>query len=297
MKPLEILSSLPQWAKATPATILASPAWTLPCRLGDESCAMRLDAPVPAETLDILIRLGDEEHVLGIVDTPALPELHAVWSARADVPQPILLALVEKECGPLLQLLENAARRQLKIVSLAQERPAGQTAYARVFSAAGDLLSFSITLSPALAETFGQLRFLDASHPSIREIVLNAEVEVASFALGAAEIAGLAPGDALLLPEVDTIPQRLIVDGRFAASEGDVIAWRDEGVLRVLVGETREITLGSLLDAAAGNAEALAVSKPAENAPLRLSRTGAILATGRLGTVGTQRAFVVDAVS
>ncbi len=297
MKPLEILSSLPQWAKATPATILTSPAWTLPCRLGDESCALRLDAPVPAETLDILILLGDEEHVLGIVDTPALPELHAVWSARADVPQPILLALIEKECGPLLQLLENAARRQLKIMGFAQERPEAQMAYARVFSAAGDLVSFSITLSPALAETLGQLRFLDASHPSVREIVLNAEVEVASFALGTAEIAGLAPGDALLLPEVDTIPQRLIVDGRFAASGGDVIAWRDEGLLRVLAGETREITLGALLDAAAGNAEALLVAKPAENASLRLTHTGAILATGRLGAVGSQRAFVVDAVS
>ena len=297
MKPLEILSSLPQWAKATPATILASPAWTLPCRFGDESCAMRLDAPVPAETLDIQIRLGDEDHVLGVVDTPSLPNLHAVWAARAEVPAPILLALVEKECGPLLQLLENAARRQLQVVGLAQERPGGQTVCARVFSAAGDLVSFTLTLSPALAETLGQLRFIDASHPSVRESVLSAEVEIANFALGAAEIAGLAPGDALLLPEVDTIPQRLVVDGRFAASEGNVVAWRDEGMLRVLAGETSEISLGALLDAAAGNADALAIAKPSENAPLRLLRSGAIIATGRLGAVGAQRAFVIDAIS
>ena len=127
--------------------------------------------------------------------------------------------------------------------------------------------------------------------------MLTAEVEVASFALGAAELAGLEPGDALLLPEVDTIPQRLIVDGRFAASAGDVIAWRDEGLLRVLSGEPREITLGALLDAAAGNADALTVAKPAENAPLRLSRSGSVIATGRLGAVGAQRAFLVDAVS
>ena len=45
------------------------------------------------------------------------------------------------------------------------------------------------------------------------------------------------------------------------------------------------------------NADALAVAKPAENAPLRLSRSGTVLATGRLGTVGAQRAFVVDAVT
>ena len=297
MKPLEILSSLPAWAKSTPAAILASPAWTLPCRLGDESCAMRLDAPVPAETLDILIRLGDEEHVLGIVDTSGLTELHAIWSARGEVPEPILLALIEKECGPLLQLLENAARRQLQVVGLARERPELQTVCARVFSAAGDLVSFTLTLTPALVETLGLLRFIDASHPSVRESVLSAEVELASFALGTAEVAGLTPGDALLLPEVDTIPQRLIVDGRFAVLEGDVIAWRDDGLLRVLAGETREITLGALLDASAGNAEALAMAKPDANAPLRLSRSGAVLATGRLDAVGAQRAFVIDAVA
>ena len=297
MKPLEILSSLPQWAKATPAAILASPAWALPCRLGDESCSMGFDAPVPAETLDILIRLGDEEHVLGIADSPRLPELHAVWAARSDVPEPILLALVEKECGPLLQLLENAVRRQLQVMGLAQERPEANTACARVFSAGTDLISFTLTLSPALTETLGQLRFIDASHPSVRENVLGAEVEVASFALGAGEIAGLAPGDALLLPEVDTIPQKLIVDGRFAVSEGDVVAWRDEGLIRILAGETREITLGALLDAAAGNANAISVAKLPENAQLRLSRSGTVVATGRLGAVGVQRAFVVDAVA
>ena len=297
MKPLEILSSLPTWAKSTPATILASPAWKLPCRLGDETCAMSFDAPIPAETLDIRIRLGDEEHVIGIADTPGLPEIHALWATRADVPEPILLALVEKECGPLLQLLENAVRRQLKVLGLAQDRPEVQTVCARVFSNAGDFISFTLTLSPSLTETLGLLRFIDTSHQSVRESVLEAEVEVASFALGAAEIAGLAPGDALLLPEVDTIPQRLIVDGRFAVSEGNVIAWRDEGLLRVLAGEKQDISLGALLDVAAGNPDALTIAKPAENTPLRLVRSGEVIATGRLDTVGAQRAFLVDSVA
>ena len=296
MKPLEILSSLPDWAKAPSSTILASPAWTLPCRLGDESCTLRLDAPLPAETLDILIRLGDEEHVLGIVDSPRLPELHTLWGARANVPEPILLSLVEKECGPLLQLLENAVRRQLQMVGLAPSHPEGDMASARISKADGDILSFTLTLSPAIKETLGQLRFIDPSHPAVRECTLTAEVDVASFALGAAEIVGLAPGDALLLPEVDTLPPRLIVDGRFSVSNGDVLAWRDEGLLRVLVGEQREITLGALIDAAAGNADALALVPPAENVPLRLMRTDTVIATGRLGSVGAQRAFVIDAV-
>ena len=49
MKPLEILSALPDWSKATPDQLLASPAWTLPCRLGDTPCGLRLDAPRPAD--------------------------------------------------------------------------------------------------------------------------------------------------------------------------------------------------------------------------------------------------------
>ena len=35
MKPLEILSSLPKWAKASSGSLLDSPAWAMPCRLGD----------------------------------------------------------------------------------------------------------------------------------------------------------------------------------------------------------------------------------------------------------------------
>ena len=110
MKPLEILSELPQWAKATANNLLASPAWAMPCRLGEQNCTMRLDALRPSETLDLLVRLGAEEHVLGLCDSENLGELHAVWPTRAEVPEPVLLALVEKECGMLLQLIENAVR-------------------------------------------------------------------------------------------------------------------------------------------------------------------------------------------
>ena len=297
MKPLEILSALPDWSGATPGQLLASPAWTLPCRLGDRPCGLRLDAPRPAETLDIRIRLENEEHVLGLVDTSSLPELHAVWNARAEMPEPILLALVEKDCGPLLQLVENATRRQLKVLGLAGTPTEGDVLCARVFDESGGILAFTLTPSAALAETLGQLRFIDPSHPDVRERVLQAEVVYASFALGAADLSALTAGDSLLLPEVGTLAPKLIVDGRFLISEGAVSAWQADGLLRVAARETVPVALGALFDAAAGNAEALARPAPVENAPLRLvGSDGAAIATGRLGRVGAQPAFCIDAV-
>lgn len=296
MKPLEILSSLPNWSQATPGQLLASPAWTLPCRLGDTPCGLRLDAPRPAETLDIRIRLENEEHVLGLVDTPSLPELHAVWDTRAEIPEPILLALVEMDCGPLLQLIENASRRQLKVLGLATAPAESPTLCARVFSEAGDILSFTLTNSPGITETLGQLRFINTAHPDVRDRTLPAEVSYASFALSAAELAALAPGDSLLLPEIGSLAPRLIVDNRFLVSEGTLSIWKNDGLLRVVAPETATATLGALFDAAE-NAESLAQPPPAENAPLRLvGADGASIATGRLGKVGVQPAFVVDTV-
>ena len=125
MKASEILGTLPKWANATADDIVKSPAWAMPCRLGETACTMRLDANHPADALDVAIMLEDERHVLSLVDSPRFESLHALWATRAEVPEQILLALVERECGPLLQLLENAARRQLKVVGIASDEEAG----------------------------------------------------------------------------------------------------------------------------------------------------------------------------
>ena len=297
MKPTEILSALPLWANASAADLLASPAWTMPCRLGEQNCTLRLDAPRPAETLDLLVRFGDEEHVLGICDSPSLTEIHSVWAARAEMPEPILLALVEKDCGPLFQLLENAVRRQLGIVGLAHSAPAPDAPLlcAHVRSAEGEpVVSFSLTSSPALVSALGLLRFIDVANPAVRDGTLSAEVEYATFALPAADLAALAPGDALLLPEIGTMSPRKIIESRLLAGEGGVTEWKDEGTLRVVAPEPVAMTVGALIDLASGEA---APSEPAPlpaNTPLRLVRLGKTLATGRLDSVGAQQAFVVD---
>ena len=119
MKPFEILSALPRAATATPAQILDSPAFAMPCRYGEESAVLRPAAVRPTDTLSLSLLFGDEPHVLSLARSPRFPELDALWDTLADVPEPILLALAEKECGPLFQLLENAVRHQLRLAGMA----------------------------------------------------------------------------------------------------------------------------------------------------------------------------------
>lgn len=300
MKPTEIISALRPWANASAADLIASPAWTMPCRLGEHNCTLRLDAMRPAETIDLLVRFGDEEHVLGICDSPSLAELHAVWPSRADLPEPILLALVEKDCGPLFQLLENTVRRQLGVVGLSQSAPdpATKLLCAQVRSAEGEsIVSFSLTSSPAIVTALGQLRFLDAAHPAIRDSELSCEVEYAAFALSATELSALEPGDALLLPEVGTMSPRQVVEARLIVGEGGVTEWKDDGTLRVVAPEPVVMTVGTLTDLAIGNATPSAPTLLPDNTPLRLVRFGKTLASGRLDSIGAQRAFVVDDVT
>ena len=110
MKPLEILSALPQGARARPDAIVDSPAFAMPCRLGEESVVVRRASVEPAmsEMLALAVTFGDEPHELCLARSPRFPDLDRLWDRRGEVPQAVLLALVEKECGPLFQALENA---------------------------------------------------------------------------------------------------------------------------------------------------------------------------------------------
>ena len=295
MKPLEILSCLPGWSGASSEALLASPAWTMPCRLGEESCTMRIDAVRPAETLALSIMLENENHVLCIADSPGFPELHAIWETRGEVPEPILLAIVEKDCGKFFQLLENATRMQLKVVGLADSpADAGQTAFARICNTDGEtVISFTLDLTPSVISVLGHLRNLDAAHPSIREESIPAVVEYATFTIPAADLASLAQGDALLLPEIDTLRPRLVVAGRLVVSENGVAPWRDDGMLRVCAADDSVVAAGDVLDAANGQPSKATPATPPDNTPLRLVRSGQTIATGRLGRLGSQFAFLL----
>lgn len=292
MKPLEVLLALPKWGKATPDEIIDSPAFAMPCRLGEENVTLKAGAVLADDTLNLGILLGDERHTLRIARSPRFAELDKLWDSRADVPAPILLALVEKDCGPLLQLLENATRRQLRLAGLADESasPDERMLFAQVSD-----ISFALTRSDAVTAAFGILRHIDLSSPEVRSETLPAEAEYSSFALSAADIASLAVGDALLLPEIGSVPPRLVADGRFVAEANGVSQFSDDGLCRVLATETRTVTLGELFDATDGESSPIEVPAAGAGAQLRLVQNGKTLANGRLDRIGDQNAFVVEA--
>ena len=346
MNSLDLLSLLAPFRDWTPAEILASPAWALTCHLGsDEGRIVSEGALRPVDPLRLAVRFADEPATLELADSPLFPELHALWPSRADVPDPVLLALVEKECGPLLQLIENAAGRQLAIDGLADvASPAGEgdqgsspkvadpglrpaTCDVRPFSlrrASGEeLCSFALTLSPALVEAFGALRSVNPAHDSIRQVEYSAKVQLAAPILSSEDLASLAPGDHILLPEVKapaagqagsesepssegllTCPEAVvIVEGRLAASASSGLApWSDPGTLRVVLRDPVSATFGDLSDLAAGeagdNSAFIARNSTLKaGAALALLRGPAILATGSLGFVAGQPSFEIETVT
>ena len=307
MKPLEILLSLPQWKKATAEALVDSPAFALPCRLGDEPVQLR-PAPIePAvsELLGLSVSFGDEPHTLGLARSPRFPELNKLWDNRADVPEPILLALVEKECGPLFQLLENAVRKQLRLVGLddsvrsdvAAPRPFLNlcvSAPAREETDAAPIC-FALTRMPTVVAALGVLRNLDLTHEAIRSEQLSAVVEYAAFTLPEGDLASLAPGDAVVVSEIGTVPPRWIVDGRFALDGGGVSPSADDALVRVRAAESATLPLGAVLDAAEGKVPD--VPALSDGSQLRLVRGGRTCATGCLGRVGDQPAFLVESLA
>lgn len=294
MKANEILASLPKWANATSEEIVVSPAWSMPCRIGERQCVMRLDAPRPADTLDFEITLENESLVISLVDTNLFEDLHRLWASRAEVPPEILLALIEKECSPLLQLVENFSHRQLKVVGLAAEdKVPADCLCARICDGDEELLAFSITAKPSIVRTLGRVSFIDVADSSVRDVSLPCVSEFAAFVLSTADRASLAVGDALLLPEYGTVAPRLIVDGRFVVNENGVFPFKDDGMMLVLDSEQRTITLGEVMDFAKSPA---APSAPAPS-QLRLVSAGKPVAFGHLDSLSGQHALIVESLA
>ena len=286
MKPFEILSALPQWSGLRPDAIVDLPAFALPCRLGDESATLVLGATHPADTISLSIRLEDEPHVLSLARSPRFKELDAIWDSRADVPEPILLALVEKDAGSILQLVENAVRRQLKLVGLAE----AESPDAPVFFAQVEDIVFSLTRSATVTAAIGNLRNLDLTHESIRSVTLPSLTEYAAFSLTSSEASGLSIGDAVLLPEMGTVPVRLVVDGRFAVDANGVTRYNAGDLVHVFDATAKDFTLGELFDAA----ETPRTVEATPSGALRLLAEGKTLAVGRLDRLGDQSAFIVE---
>lgn len=280
MKPVDILATLEPWRSMDAGAIVDSPAWAMPCRLGEEQILMRPAAVRPSDTLALAIRFGDAPHTLALAPSPRFPELSRLWESRAEVPEPILLALVERECAPLLQLLENAVRRELAIDGLGGEPSDGDIA--------ADVggITFTLTRSQAVVAAFGQLRFLDPAHPAIRGATCHADCEYATFALDQRDAASLAVGDAIVVPEIESTAPRLVVEGKILLADGDSSPFSDDGLCHVRSAAPICIALVDIFDGSA--------KVPPVASPLRLAVSGRAVATCRLDRLGEQPALVVE---
>ena len=279
VKPLEPLSALDAIAGLDPRTILSHPAWGVSIPWDGAAATLRADAVASAETLNLSVRFGDDSCVLGLAPSALFPEISKLLPVRGDVPQPILLAVVEKEAGPFLQMLENVIRRELSVQGLA-ETPAVDAHAFRVVTADGtDAVTFSLTLSDTLLKELGDLRRLDCTHPSIAETKVSMEVEYAVFDLTSDEEAGLSPGDYLLLPEMSAEkPGRVCMPGSGSPDR-----------LRVVAAERVDIPFATALQ------DDLRCA-PVGTDDLLLMKGGRRMASGRLSKLGEQPAFAVEAL-
>lgn len=293
MKALDIFSSLPGWANMASEEIFRSSAFAAPCRIGETPAVLRQASIAPSDTLELKISIAGAPHILGLTRTPSWPELDKIWDSRSEVPTEILLALVEKECGAFLQMLENVVRGQIQIGGVLDGAPdENPKANSVNLEVAG--IVFSLTASPAIIATLGVLRNLDLTCDLIRSVELDAETEYAAFALNESDVATLAPGDVLLLPEIGAVAPREIVENKFAASEKSLNAFSDDGLYRVIAAETKKITLGELFDIAAESAAPSPIA-PSSGMALKLVKNGRIIAFGRLEKLGDVFSFTVEA--
>lgn len=279
VKPIELLSALDAFAGLAPRAILSHPAWGMSIPWEGAAAMLRADVVAPADTLNLSVRFGDDSCVLGLAPSAFFPEISKLLPVRGDVPQPILLAVVEKEAGPFLQMLENVIRRELSVQGLAEPPAVGAHAFRVVAADGTDAVTFSLTLSDTLLKELGDLRRLDCTHPSIAETKVSMEVEYAVFDLTSDEEAGLAPGDYLLLPEMSAEkPGRVCMPGSGSPDR-----------LRVVAAEQVDIPFATALQ------DDLRCA-PVGTDDLLLMKGGRRMASGRLSKLGEQPAFAVEAL-
>lgn len=270
-----LIKDWPTLSKANAETVFGSPAWRMEADCGEASAVLTKGNARASDLLWVSVMLEDEPHVLGIGDCAAFPDLHLLWARRNSLPPELLLALVERECGGLFQVLEKAFRRQLRIKSLAESSSVDETRLTDFqFSAERSSFVFALDLTPLLMMELGQLKYLDPGHESIRALRRPAWVEYAAIDLLEPESAALAAGDCLVLPE------------------GTDPAWRvdlpEDDRVHLRLETAGEVTFAQMADD-----DWPAFPEPGQVVLLAGRRS---VARGRLTTLGLQRVFQVEEI-
>jgi len=195
----ELISSWPGLAEADAVTLLASPAWRLLVDFnGDECRVTRTDAA--ARELLLKVTFDDEPGVLGISDSETFSDLHLLWARLSELPESLVIALVEKEVGPLLQTIENIVRKELRIVGVALGETAASSGARTGFILHDGTyeLGFSLPLSSDTVRRLGVLDNLDTEHETIRALTRPVRAQYAVMDLSPDQIAAIKEGDFLV---------------------------------------------------------------------------------------------------
>ena len=275
----ELIEKWPGIAGADAAAVFGMEAWAMPVGYDGNDATLVKDATRERDVIGLEVKFDAERHFLGLAVADAYPELSKVWTERTRLPDEIVLALVERECGALFQTLENAARRQVSVIGLADREAAkAENVKAQAFAlrdAAGETVcDFSLSMSPALLEEFGRVENLDSGHESLRALTRPARAEYAAFTLADDELGGLAAGDCLLLPEIGAEEPRWVTEPA------------DDGLVRVMSAGETELGFGDFADDS--------LPEPPPASALVLVHGGRVVAEGRLTRLGAQSAFAVE---
>lgn len=277
MNGFELLQKWPSWEKASAESIFDSPAWAMPVRWGDAQCIMRRADVKFRDVLGIAIRLDDEENFIGLGRRESFKDLNVLWDVKNNLPDALKLALVERECGALFQIIENAARRQLTVVNVApSEKREGATGFEVVTAEGRILASFDLKVTASIIRAFGLIKFIDVNHECIRSMKRTARAVYSSFTLTDAERAGLIPGDCIMMPEIGSVPPK----------------WQFEtpkdGLMQICAPETTELTFAQFADD-----QLPEIPMPEV---LTLMMDGKSIANGRLTKLAELPAFAIEEI-
>ena len=277
MNAFELLQKWPSWERASAESIFDSPAWAMPVRWRDTPCIMRRADVKFRDVLGIAIRLDDEENFIGLGNRESFKDLSVLWDVKGNLPEPLKLALVERECGPLFQIIENAARRQLSVVGIApSENREGTTGFEISTQEGRIMASFDMKVTASIIRSFGLIKFIDLNHPSIRDMKRTGRAVFASFKLTEAERAGLAPGDCLMMPELGSVPPKW----QFEPSK--------DGMLQICAPETVELTFAQFADNS--------IPEPPVPTMMTLMSGSESIANGRLIKLADMSAFSIEEI-
>jgi len=253
---------------------LSHPAWQMPVLLGSRSA--RLVASPLARTEDDPLALGitldDEPHVLRVVPSPLFPDLNVLWPKRAALPSELLMALVEREGGEFLQLVEKTLRRQLRVKGFAE----GERSPTHGFrlETDGGALEFAVDLTPEMLPVLGQVDGLDPTHESVRALTRPAYAAYGPVLLTNEECDRLSPGCCIVPPGDLMSAARWTVD-----LPADETAY-------VLSAKPTEISFAAFADEAMPE-----IPPPAD---VSLFRHGRIFAEARVSRLGDATVLRID---